>query len=60
MSRAVTWLLGIYIAIVTQEVVIKGRKMKVSELAGMLRYARSRLGLEAVQDVGLILCISNC
>ena len=54
-ERAVTWLLGIYIAIVTQEVVIKGRKMKVSELAGMLRYARSRLGLEAVQDVGRIL-----
>ena len=53
-ETAVTWLLVNYIAIVNQEVVVKGRKIHLAEMVGMMRYARMRLKLEAVQDVGLI------
>ena len=49
-----TWLFVNYIAIVNQEVVVKGTKIHLAEMVGMMRYARMRLKLEAVQEVGLI------
>ena len=48
------WLLVNYIAVVNQEVVIKGRKMQVAELVGMMRCAKMRLKSEAVMEVGAI------
>ena len=53
-EAAVVWIVASYVAIINQEVVIKGRKLRVCELAGMMRYAKSRLKHEAVQDVGFI------
>ena len=51
---AVTWLLAEYVAFVNEEIVLKGRKAQVCELVGVLRYMRSRLRYEAVQEVGYI------
>ena len=53
-ENAVTWLVGNYIAIITQEVVTKGRKLQVSELVGMLRISTDKLKHRAVKDVGPI------
>ena len=54
MDAAVTWILASYVSIINQEVVIKGRKLRVCELAGIMRYFKSKLRHEAVQDVGFI------
>ena len=53
-ENAITWLLANYIVIINQEVVMKGRKIQLSELVGMLRYAKTRVSREAVLDVGAI------
>ena len=53
-EAAVVWMLASYIAIINREVLLKGRKLGVGELAGLLKYAKSKMKLEAVQDVGPI------
>ena len=53
-EAAVVWMLASYIAIINREVLLKGRKLGVGELAGLLKHAKSKMKLEAVQDVGPI------
>ena len=51
---AVTWLLTEYLAMVDREVVMKGRKVSVAELVGVLRYAMASLRPGMRLEVGTI------
>ena len=51
---AVTWLLTEYLAMVDREVVMKGRKVSVAELVGVLRYAMASLRPGMKLEVGTI------